>query len=87
MPVICVIFIIFYSFTVFSLYSTIFSGRSKGYGFVEMEDEAEQQKVLDEMKTVTVDGREVSIKVSVSVPHSEETATEDEPATATTDAE
>jgi hypothetical protein len=34
-----------------------------------MEDEAEQQKVLEEMKTVTVDGREVSIKVSVSVPH------------------
>ncbi|CAM0137430.1 hypothetical protein VKS41_003210 [Umbelopsis sp. WA50703] len=45
------------------------TGRSKGFGFVEMEDEAEQQKVLEEMKTVTVDGREVSIKVSVSVPH------------------
>ena len=63
------------------------SGRSKGYGFVEMEDEAEQQKVLDEMKTITVDGREVSIKVSVSVPHSEELSTEDAPAEATTDAE
>lgn len=47
----------------------LLSGRSKGFGFVEMEDEAEQQKVLEEMKTVTVDGREVSIKVSVSVPH------------------
>ncbi|KAI8579945.1 hypothetical protein K450DRAFT_239847 [Umbelopsis ramanniana AG] len=63
------------------------TGRSKGYGFVEMEDEAEQQKVLDEMKTVTVDGREVSIKVSVSVPHSEEYSTEDATAEATTDAE
>ncbi|KAI9284800.1 hypothetical protein BC943DRAFT_346996 [Umbelopsis sp. AD052] len=63
------------------------TGRSKGYGFVEMEDEAEQQKVLDEMKTLTVDGREVSIKVSVSVPHSEEFSTEDAAAEATTDAE
>lgn len=56
------------------------SGRSKGFGFVEMEDEAEQQKVLDELKTVTVDGREVSIKVSVSVPHTtstDNTVTED----------
>ncbi|GAB5589730.1 hypothetical protein Unana1_04630 [Umbelopsis nana] len=56
------------------------TGRSKGFGFVEMEDEAEQQKVLDELKTVTVDGREVSIKVSVSVPHTtstDNTVTED----------
>jgi hypothetical protein len=47
-----------------------------------MEDEVEQQKVLEEMKTVTVDDREVSIKVSVSVPHtSDNPATEDAPST------
>ena len=58
-----------------------YTGKSKGFGFVEMEDEAEQRKVLEEVKTVTVDGREVSIKVSVSVPHTstDKPTTEDAP--------
>ncbi|KAG0240547.1 hypothetical protein BGW41_006942 [Actinomortierella wolfii] len=47
-----------------------YSGRSRGYGFVEFADEAEQQKVLSKMKTITVNGREVS----VSIAHSEVSA-------------
>ncbi|KAG0269863.1 hypothetical protein DFQ27_001707 [Actinomortierella ambigua] len=42
------------------------SGRSKGYGFVELVDEAEQHRVLDKMKDVTTDGRELSIGIARS---------------------
>ncbi|KAI9009196.1 hypothetical protein DFJ74DRAFT_646093 [Hyaloraphidium curvatum] len=40
------------------------SGRSKGFGFVEVADEAEQKKVLGELKSATVNGRELTIKVA-----------------------
>ncbi|KAF9972012.1 hypothetical protein BGZ73_004938 [Actinomortierella ambigua] len=42
------------------------SGRSKGYGFVELVDEAEQLRVLEKMKNVTTDGRELSIGIARS---------------------
>lgn len=42
------------------------SGRSKGFGFVEVANEEEQQKVLSELKNVVVDGRELVIKVAMA---------------------
>ncbi|KAF9426144.1 hypothetical protein BGZ94_006868 [Podila epigama] len=42
------------------------SGRSKGFGFVELVDEAEQQKVLEKMKNAQADGRELVIKIALS---------------------
>ncbi|KAG0364362.1 hypothetical protein BGZ54_007592, partial [Gamsiella multidivaricata] len=42
------------------------SGRSKGFGFVELVDEAEQQNVLEKMKDAQADGRDLVIKVALS---------------------
>ncbi|KAJ3036323.1 hypothetical protein HK097_003863 [Rhizophlyctis rosea] len=42
------------------------NGRSKGFGFVEVENEEQQQKVLNELKNVVVDGRELVIKVALA---------------------
>jgi len=42
------------------------NGRSKGFGFVEVESEEQQQKVLSELKNVVVDGRELVIKVALA---------------------
>ncbi|KAF9309346.1 hypothetical protein BG000_003619, partial [Podila horticola] len=42
------------------------SGRSKGFGFVELVDEAEQQNVIEKMKDAQADGRELVIKVALS---------------------
>ncbi|KAI8594257.1 RNA-binding region RNP-1, partial [Dissophora ornata] len=42
------------------------SGRSKGFGFVELEDENEQQNVLEQMRNVESDGRELVIKIALS---------------------
>ncbi|KAF9326101.1 hypothetical protein BG006_010436 [Podila minutissima] len=42
------------------------SGRSKGFGFVELVDEAEQQNVIEKMKNAQADGRELVIKVALS---------------------
>ncbi len=43
-----------------------FSGRSKGFGFVTMKDEAAAEKAIKEMDGKEVDGRQ--IKVSVARP-------------------
>lgn len=40
------------------------SGRSKGYGFVEMEDEAAGQKAIDELNGAEYDGRVISVSVA-----------------------
>ncbi|KAF9130873.1 hypothetical protein BGX30_013318 [Mortierella sp. GBA39] len=48
------------------------SGRSKGFGFVELVDEAEQQNVIEKMKDATADGRELVIKVALSEEHHSE---------------
>ncbi|MFZ9386991.1 MAG: RNA recognition motif domain-containing protein [Chitinophagaceae bacterium] len=43
-----------------------FTNRSKGFGFVEMSDDAAAQKAIDELDGATVDGR--AIRVSVARP-------------------
>lgn len=45
------------------------SGRSKGFGFVDLVDEDEQKRVLEGMKGVKADDRELIIKVALSEPH------------------
>ncbi|KAF9277968.1 hypothetical protein BGZ68_008888, partial [Mortierella alpina] len=42
------------------------SGRSKGFGFVDLVDEDEQLKVLEKMKNHEVDGRVLVIKIALS---------------------
>lgn len=44
---------------------TVRGGRSRGYGFVEFEDESEQQRALREMENATVDNRPLSVKVAL----------------------
>ncbi len=46
-----------------------YSGRSKGFGFVEFADDAEAQKAIDAMNGKEVDGRE--LKVSEAKPREE----------------
>ena len=43
-----------------------FSGRSRGFGFVEMSDDAAAQKAIQELDGATVEGR--AIKVSEAKP-------------------
>jgi RNA recognition motif-containing protein len=45
------------------------TGRSRGFGFVEMPDDAAAQKAIAELDGATVDGR--AIKVNVSKPREE----------------
>ncbi|KAJ3097432.1 hypothetical protein HDU97_004880 [Phlyctochytrium planicorne] len=44
-------------------------GRSKGFGFVEVVDEEEQKRVLSELSNVTVDGRELIIRIAHQSSH------------------
>jgi len=46
-----------------------FSGRSKGFGFVEMETEEEAQKAISTLEGFSVDGR--NIRVSEAKPKEE----------------
>ena len=46
-----------------------FTNRSRGFGFVEMADEAAAQKAIAELDGATVDGR--AIKVNVAKPREE----------------
>ncbi|MDD4761136.1 RNA-binding protein [Petrimonas sulfuriphila] len=45
------------------------SGRSKGFGFVEMDDEAEGQRAIEELNDAEFDGR--TLAVSVARPRTE----------------
>jgi cold-inducible RNA-binding protein len=63
---------------IFSKYGTVasasvitdrYSGRSKGFGFVEFTDDAEGQKAVEAMNGKEVDGRE--LKVSEAQPREE----------------
>ncbi|MDD2552086.1 MAG: RNA-binding protein [Dysgonamonadaceae bacterium] len=45
------------------------SGRSKGFGFVEMDDEAEAQRAIEELNDAEYDGR--TLAVSVARPRTE----------------
>ena len=38
-----------------------FTGRSKGFGFVEMADEAASKKAIAELNGTTVDGRNINV--------------------------
>ena len=41
-----------------------FSGRSRGFGFVEMPDDEAAQKAIDELNGTEVDGREINVNVA-----------------------
>ena len=43
------------------LISDKFSGRSKGFGFVEMADDAEAEKTISELNGKEVDGRKLTV--------------------------
>jgi RNA recognition motif-containing protein len=40
------------------------SGRSRGFGFVEMEDNAQAQKAIDELNQCEYDGKVISVNVA-----------------------
>ena len=40
------------------------TGRSRGFGFVEMSDEAASQKAISELNGATVDNRAISVSVA-----------------------
>lgn len=40
------------------------TGRSKGYGFVEMDDDAEGQRAIEELNGAEYDGRTLSVSVA-----------------------
>jgi len=48
------------------------NGRSKGYGFVDFDTEADQRKALDGLNKKSVEGRELSVKVALTERPSEE---------------
>ncbi|CAO3594243.1 unnamed protein product [Absidia cylindrospora] len=41
------------------------NGRSKGYGFIDVADETEQQRIIENFKPVTLSEREISVKVAM----------------------
>ena len=41
-----------------------FSGRSRGFGFVEMDDEAEAQQAIDKLNEAEYDGRTLTVSVA-----------------------
>jgi len=48
--------------------ATRFNGRSRGYGFVEFENNADQQKALAAVDKKTVEGRELVVKIAMFEP-------------------
>lgn len=44
------------------------SGRSKGFGFVEFEDEANNQKAIDQLNGKELDGRPINISLAQPKP-------------------
>jgi RNA recognition motif-containing protein len=46
--------------------------KSKGYGFVEVGDEAEQQKAIAALQGKDVGGRNIAVKVAVNSPHEDD---------------
>ena len=41
-----------------------FSGRSRGFGFVEMQNDAEADKAIEELHDAELDGRVISVSVA-----------------------
>ncbi|KAJ3566010.1 hypothetical protein NP233_g7268 [Leucocoprinus birnbaumii] len=56
--------------------------KSKGYGFVDVGDEAEQKKAIEALQGKDVGGRTIAVKVAVNTP-AEDTQDEATPAEAT----
>lgn len=52
------------------------TGRSKGFGFVEMENEDEAKKAIESLDNSTLDGREIVVKPANSKPDSDRAAAE-----------
>ena len=48
-----------------------FTGRSKGFGFIEMENDEEAQKAITELNGATVDGRTIVVNKSEPKPEGE----------------
>ena len=48
-----------------------FTGRSKGFGFVEMPNDEEAQKAIDELNGATVQGRAIFVNKSEPKPEGE----------------
>lgn len=48
-----------------------FTGRSKGFGFVEMPNDSEAQKAIDELNGATVQGRSIVVNKSEPKPEGE----------------
>lgn len=48
-----------------------FTGRSKGFGFVEMPNDSEAQKAIDELNGATVQGRTIVVNKSEPKPEGE----------------
>ena len=48
-----------------------FTGRSKGFGFVEMPSDEEAQKAIDELNGATVEGRTIVVNKSEPKPEGE----------------
>ena len=48
-----------------------FTGRSKGFGFVEMENDAEAEKAINELNGASVDGRTIVVNKSEPKPEGE----------------
>ena len=48
-----------------------FTGRSKGFGFVEMPNDSEAQKAIDELNGATVQGRAIVVNKSEPKPEGE----------------
>ena len=41
-----------------------FTGRSRGFGFVEMDDDAEGQRAIEQLNEAQYDGRTISVDVA-----------------------
>lgn len=41
-----------------------FTNRSKGFGFVEMENDADAQKAIKELNETEVDGRKITVNIA-----------------------
>ena len=48
-----------------------FTGRSKGFGFIEMENDEEAEKAITELNGATVDGRTIVVNKSEPKPEGE----------------
>jgi RNA recognition motif-containing protein len=56
--------------------------KSKGYGFVDVGDEAEQKKAIAALEGKEVGGRTIAVKIAVNTPHEDDVDGEGVPAPA-----